>query len=182
MRKPTLLYLATVLVLFGCSTYTPMSSSSVLGGTPVSDSDIAAIVTAANQGEIDQANAALTKASSSAVRDFAQMMITDHTNALSAAQSLFSNRNITPTDNSTSNSLKSGSQQTISALNTYSGAAFDRTYMQAQVDAHQWLLNTMDSTLIPSASSSALRNLLQTQRGTVSAHLDRARQVLQGLP
>ena len=82
MRKPTLLYLATVLVLFGCSTYTPMSSSSVLGGTPVSDSDIAAIVTTANQGEIDQANAALTKASSSAVRDFAQMMITDHTNAL----------------------------------------------------------------------------------------------------
>src|SRR2546428_10796363 len=123
MRKPTLLYLATVLVLFGCSTYTPMSSSSVLGGTPVSDSDIAAIVTAANQGEIDQANAALTKASSSAVRDFAQMMITDHTNALSAAQSLFSNRNSTPTDNSTSNSLKSGSQQMISALNTYRGAA-----------------------------------------------------------
>src|SRR6266571_4390347 len=26
MRKPTLLYLATVLVLFGCSIYTPMSS------------------------------------------------------------------------------------------------------------------------------------------------------------
>ena len=129
-----------------------------------------------------QANAALSKATSTDVRNFAQMMVTDHTNALNTAQSLFSSHNITATDNTTSTNLRNGSQQTITALNTYSRSSFDRTYMQAQVDAHQWLLNTLDSTLIPSAHSSAVRTLLQTQRGTVASHLDRARQILQGLP
>jgi putative membrane protein len=156
--------------------------ASSYGANAMSDADIASIVTTANQGEIDQANAALAKASSSDVRDFAQMMVRDHTNALNATQSLISNQNITPTDNATSTALRSGSQQTISALNTYSGTNFDRTYMQAMVDAHQWLLNTMDSTLIPSAHSRALRDLLQTQRTTVAAHLDRARTILNGLP
>ena len=182
MKKQLGLYMAVLLVLVGCSAYAPMSSSSTLGGAAWSDSDIAAIMTAANQGEIDQANAALTRATSMDVRNFAQMMVTDHTNALNTAQSLFSSRNITATDNTTSTNLRNGSQQTITALNTYRRSSFDRTYMQAQVDAHQWLLNTLDSTLIPSAHLSAVRTLLQTQRGTVASHLDRARQILQGLP
>jgi len=182
MKRQFVLYIATLFVLAGCSTYAPMSSSSTLGGAAWSDSDIAAIMTAANQGEIDQANAALAKASSTDVRNFAQMMVTDHTNALNTAQSLFSSLNITATENTTSTTLRTGSQQTITALNTYGGSSFDRTYMQGQVDAHQWLLTTLDSTLIPSAHSSAVRNLLQTQRGTVASHLDRARQILQGLP
>jgi putative membrane protein len=180
MRKMLLLYAATVLVLMGCSTYTPMASSYGPGAT--SDSDIAAIMTAANQGEIDQANVAVTKATSADVRNFAQMMVTDHTNALNAANSLFSSRNITPSDNNLSSTLKSGSQQTVSALNTYSGSSFDRTYMQAQVDAHQWLLTTLDNNLIPSAQSRAVHDLLTSQRGTVASHLDRARQILNGLP
>ncbi|HUJ12746.1 MAG TPA: DUF4142 domain-containing protein [Thermoanaerobaculia bacterium] len=181
MKKLLLLSLASTLVLFGCSS-TNSSMASSYGAAAMSDSDIASIVTTANQGEIDQANAALTKAISSDVRDFAQMMIRDHTNALNNTQSYIASHSVTPTDNSTSTALRSGSQQTITALNTYSGTNFDRAYMQAQVDEHQWLLNTMDSTLIPSAHTRALRDLLQAQRTTVAAHLDRARTILNGLP
>ena len=141
------------------------------------DSDVVAIVRTANQGEIDQGNAAVAKASSAEVKAFAQMMVSDHTKALNDANAL----PITSTDNSTTGTLKSGSQQTINNLSTYSGAAFDRAYMQAMVDAHQWLLNAMDSTLIPSAHTRALKDLLTTQRAAVSTHLDRARQILSGL-
>jgi putative membrane protein len=162
-------------VLAACS----MNTTTMPNAVP--DSDIAGIVRTANQGEVDQGNAALGKASSSEVRAFAQMMVTDHTNALQAANSLFTSRNITPADNDTTRTLQQGSQQTISNLSTYSGAAFDRAYMQAMVDAHQWLLNTMDSTLIPSAHDRQLRDLLTTQRAAVSTHLDRARAILSGL-
>jgi putative membrane protein len=177
MRKPALLYSFAVLLLLGCS-----STLSTIPGAPfTSDAEIAGIVTTANQGEVDQANVALTRASSSDVRDFAQMMVRDHSAALTSAQGVFSGQNISPADTDTSNTLRSGSQQTISALNTYTGSAFDRAYMQAQVDQHQWLLRTIDNSLIPSARSTAVRDLLLTQRGAVSSHLDRARQILQGL-
>jgi len=162
-------------VLAACATNTATMPNAI------PDSDIAAIVRTANQGEIELGNAATSKASSGEVKAFAQMMVTDHTNALQAANDLFTKKSLTPTDNDTTRALQNGGQQTMSNLNTYSGAAFDRAYMQAMVDAHQWLLNTMDSTLIPSAHTKDLKDLLTTQRAAVSTHLDRARQILSGL-
>jgi putative membrane protein len=144
----------------------------------MSESDIAAIVTAANEGEIQQGQTAASQATNADVRAFAQMMVTDHTNALNMGRDVFSRRNITPSDNDISRTLRSGSQQTVSALTTYTGSSFDRTYMQSQVDLHQWLLNTLDTNLIPSAHSTDVRNLLQTQRASVAMHLEHARTLL----
>ena len=142
--------------------------------------DIAGILATANQGEIDQANAALSKAANADVRAFAQMMVTDHTNAGNTANDVFARNGITPADNTTTSDLKTNGQRSMMNLNAYSGASFDRAYMQSQVDMHQWLLTNLDSVLIPS-SRGDLRNLLETMRGTVSTHLDRARQILGGL-
>jgi putative membrane protein len=182
MKTRFIVITSALLLIAACSTNTNMTSSSTI---PVpglySDSDIAAIVTNANQGEIDQAQVALTKASSPEVRAFAQMMITDHGNALTQARDLFSRKNITATDNDVSRNLVSNSQQTITAVSSYNGSEFDRQYIQSQVDVHQWLLNTLDQTLIPSAQNRDLRTFLQTQRTAVATHLDRARQILSGL-
>ena len=151
------------------------------GMTGYSDSDIAAIVSNASQGEIDLGQAAASRANTPEVRAFAQMMVTDHSNALTQARSLFSRTNINATDTDLSRNLVSNGQQTLNALTTYTGTDFDRQYIQSQVDVHQWLLNTLDSTLIASAHNRDLRNFLQTQRTAVAAHLDRARQIQSGL-
>jgi putative membrane protein len=170
------------LLMGACSMNTGMSSGtmgSMNGMSTMSEGDIAAIVTTANQGEIQQGQAASSRATSSDVRAFAQMMVSDHTNALNMAQTTFSRRGITPNmSNAIATQLQSSSQQTVSALNTYTGASFDRTYMQTQVDLHQWLLNSLDTVLIPSARTSDVRQLLQTQRASVATHLERARQIL----
>lgn len=183
MKRQPLVIVAALLLTAACSVNNTMTSSSSMPGmTGYSDSDIAAIVTNANQGEIDEGQTAVTKASSDSVRAFAQMMVTDHTNALNQAQTLFGQRNITvSSSNDVANNLKSGASQTVSALNTYSGSEFDQKYIQSQIDTHQWLLNTLDNTLIPSAHSRQLRDLLNTQRTAVAMHLDRARQVQAGL-
>jgi putative membrane protein len=139
--------------------------------------DIAGIVTTANEGEIQQGQAALTAASSADVREFAQMMVTDHTNALNAAKDAFTRNGITPADNDTTRNLKDSGQRTMTNLSSYRGAAFDRAYMQSQIDMHQWLLTNMDSVLIPSARGD-VRTLLETQRGAVASHLEHARQVM----
>lgn len=155
-----------------------MTSSSTLPGG-LSDSDITAILIAANEDEVQQRNLAATKASSPEVRSFAEMLVTDHTNALNRWRDLISRRNITPTENATSTRLGNGSHQTISALSTYTGSSFDRMFVQAQVDQHQWLLNTIDS-ILPLASRD-VRDMLTTQRASVVRHLDRVREILNGL-
>lgn len=178
---------AALLVLAGCSTYNggmTSSSNSDMGmmGMPgmMGSPDIAAIMTAANEGEVQEGQAAAAKATSSAVRDFANMMVSDHTKALGDARAAFDRNHIVASDNETSRTLRSGAQQTITALNTYSGSSFDRTYMQSQVDVHQWLLSQLDSTFIPSARGE-LRTLLQSQRAAVAMHLEHARSVLGSL-
>jgi putative membrane protein len=181
-QLPALAMLA--LLLSACGTYTngTAASRADLGPNATPEGDIASIVTAANQGEIEQGNAAASRASSQDVRSFAQMMVTDHTAALNSARDTFNRAGINPTPNDITAALERTSPETIRNLNTYQGAAFDQKYMQAQVDLHDWLLRQLDRALIPSARTPELRTLLQTQRASVAAHLEHARRILGGLP
>jgi putative membrane protein len=163
---------AAMLVMTACAT---MDTATMPGALPASD--VAGIVMTANQGEIQQGQAASSKATSSDVRAFAQMMVTDHTAALNMARDTFARNNVTPGENDITRRLQDVSQRTVTNLATYKGAAFDRTYMQSQVDLHQWLLTSLDTALIPS-SRGEMRTLLETQRASVATHLEHARQLL----
>ena len=143
--------------------------------------DIAGVMTLANEGEVQQAQAALPHLTTQQARDFANMMITDHTAALRDARDLFARNNIAAREtNMEATSLKSSSDTLVKTLrDTMTNA--DRTYIQSQVTVHQDLLNRLDTKLIP-ASSGDLRTFLQTQRMSVANHLDHARQILTTLP
>ena len=184
MMKPVAV-LSVLLLAAACgSSDTNMSSSSSMSGMPgmsLTGPDIAGILTTANQGEIDAGQLASTKAVSPAVRDFANMMVRDHTSALSDARATFDRSHLVPnTTNTTAMTLQDLSSRTRRSLDQYAGSAFDRTYMQSQVDMHQWLLTQIDSSLMPS-SRGDLRTLLVNQRAAVAAHLDRARSILNSL-
>ena len=161
-----------------------MSSSSSMSGMPgmaLTGPDVAGILTMANQGEIDAGQLASTKAVSPAVRDFANMMVRDHTGALSDARATFDRSHLVPNaSNTTAMALQDLSKRTRRSLDQYAGSSFDRAYMQSQVDMHSWLLNQIDASLLPS-SRGDLRTLLTNQRAAVAAHLDRARTILNSL-
>lgn len=182
MTRQTLAVAAVAAMLFTVScattTTTDAADAAVPGALP--PADIAGIMTAANEGEVQQGQAASTRATSADVRSFAQMMVTDHTTALDNARDVFNRNGITPGDNDITRTLRTNSQRTVTNLATHTGASYDREYMRTQVALHQWLLNALDTALIPSATGE-LRTLLQTQRGSVAAHLERARQISSGL-
>jgi putative membrane protein len=146
--------------------------------------DVAAIVMAANQGEIAEGQVAVSRASSATVRQFGQQMITDHSAAITQMQSVLGNAGITASTTSpTAQFLQAQTQQELTQLNSLSGAQFDRTYMQAQVNDHQKVLQMLDTMLIPSASATpSLVTLLQQMRGTVAQHLASAQSILSQLP
>jgi putative membrane protein len=171
-RRVALLSVTLLSVLLGaCATTTGTGDAAA----PSSDPHIVGIVMAANQGEIDQGNAAASRATNADVRAFAQMMVRDHSTALGAVRDTAGRGGITSADNDTTAALQRTSRETITNLATYSGAEFDRQYMQTQINLHQWLLTALDQHLIPLARNRDLRSLLETQRVSVAAHLEQAR-------
>ncbi len=141
------------------------------------DPQIAAIVVAANQVDIDAGNLAESKSESSPVKDFAQRMITDHTGVLKAAVDLVTKLKVTPQSNSTSESLTKGGEENVAALKKLSGASFDKAYIDHEVIYHEAVLSAVDKTLIPNAQNAELKALLVKVRPAFVAHLDHAKKL-----
>jgi putative membrane protein len=139
------------------------------------DPQIAAIVVTANQVDIDAGKLAQTKSKNKEVQDFAKLMVTDHTGVNKAATDLVTKLKVKPEDNPTAQSLKSGGAQNIQKLKGLSGAAFDKAYVDHEVDYHQAVIDAMDKTLIPSASNAELKALLVKVRPAFIAHRDHAK-------
>ncbi len=140
-----------------------------------SDPQIAAIVVTANQVDIDAGKLAVSKAKSKEVRDFAQLMITDHSGVNKSATELVQKLHVTPESNPTSQSLQKGGDDNLAALKKLSGAAFDRAYVDHEVTYHQAVLDAVDGTLIPNAQNAELKALLVKVRPAFVAHLEHAK-------
>lgn len=146
-------------------------------GAGPTDPQIAAIVVTANQVDIDAGKLAKSKAKNPEVKAFASQMVTDHTGVNKAATALVTRLKVTPEENATSRSLKSGGEANIEHLKTLKGAAFDRAYIDNEVTYHQSVLDAIDHTLIPSAKNAELKALLVKVRPAFEAHLVHAKQI-----
>ena len=142
-----------------------------------SDAQIAAIVVTANQVDIDAGQLAKSRAQASAVKEFAQRMITDHTAVNTSATALVTRLKVTPQGNSTSESLKMGGDQNVAALKKLDGAAFDKAYVEHEVVYHQSVLDALDKTLIPNAKNAELKDLLVKTRPAFVDHLQHAKKI-----
>jgi putative membrane protein len=141
------------------------------------DPQIAAIVVTANQVDIDAGTLAKSKAHSKDVKEFAQLMITDHSGVNKAATELVQKLHVTPQASPTSETLQQGGDQNLAALKKLSGAAFDKAYVDHEVAYHEAVLRAVDKTLIPSAQNAELKALLVKVRPAFAAHLDHAKRL-----
>ncbi len=146
-----------------------------------SDPQIAAIVVAANQVDIDAGKLAESKAHSQQVKDFAARMVTDHTGVNKSATELVQKLHVTPESNPTSEALQQQGEQNLAALRKLSGSAFDKAYIDHEVSYHQSVLDAVDNTLIPSAQNAELKALLVKVRPAFVDHLQHARQIQSSL-
>lgn len=154
-----------------------MSVAASASAQGVNDAQIAAIVVTANQVDIDAGKLAASRAASADVRKFAQQMVTDHTGVNKQATELVTRLKVTPEDNATSQSLKSGGEKNVADLKALSGAAFDKAYVDHEVVYHEQVLQALDKTLIPGARNAELKALLVKVRPAFVAHLEHAKHV-----
>ena len=147
----------------------------------VDDAQIASIVVTANQVDIDAGKLASSMAANGDVKKFGEQMVTDHTGVNKQATELVTKLKVTPKDNPTSESLKSGGAENVANLKKLKGAAFDKAYVDHEVAYHQQVIDALDKTLIPNASNAELKALLVKVRPAVVAHLEHAKHVQSSL-
>ena len=141
----------------------------------INDAQIASIVVTANQVDIDAGKLATNKATAPEVKQFAQLMVTDHTGVNKSAVDLATKLKVTPQDNPTSQNLKSGGEANLTTLKGLKGGAFDRAYIDHEVAYHQAVLDAVDKTLIPGVMNAELKALLVKVRPAFVAHLEHAK-------
>ncbi|HEY3076773.1 MAG TPA: DUF4142 domain-containing protein [Burkholderiales bacterium] len=140
-----------------------------------SDPQIAGIVVAANQIDVDAGKLAKSRSQNKEVKDFAQQMITDHTAVNKQAGALAKKLGVTPEDSDTTKSLKQGAVDNIANLKKQKGAQFDKAYVEHEVVYHQQVLDAIDKVLIPSAQNAELKGLITKVRPAIAAHLEHAK-------
>jgi putative membrane protein len=128
-------------------------------------------VAASDAYEIEAARLAQQNGTSEEVTSFAQMMIEDHTNstnnlreAAAQATGVTLNPQMTPQQ-----------EQDLQALRD-AGEAFDETYAQQQVAAHEAALSLLRD-YTASGDVEALRSFARDTAGVVEGHLNEAREL-----
>jgi putative membrane protein len=143
----------------------------------LTDPQIAAIVVAANQVDIDNGALAKRKSKNEEVKKFAERMVTDHTGVNKAAVELVTKLGVTPAETDASRGLTAGGDETRRKLDALDGDAFDRTYIDNEVAYHKAVMEVLDTQLIPSATNAELKNMLVGVRPAFVAHLEHAQHI-----
>jgi len=150
-------------------------------GSKLNDAQIAHIAYTADQIDIQAGQQALEKSKNNEVRSFAQDMVRDHTAVNEKALALVKKLNVTPEDNSTSQTLSKQAAAKSAELAKLNGAAYDKAYINNEVAYHKAVNDALQNTLIPGASNSELKGLLTTGLKIFQGHQQHAEQVAAGL-
>jgi putative membrane protein len=143
--------------------------------TPPTDEQILTIVHVANQGEIEQAKLAQSKAKDPRVKKLAAMMLKDHTAADGKDLSIGKHNHLDLSPTKASTDLESGANDNTQMLKGATGADFDKSYVDTQVKEHQEVLDTIDQKLVPNAKNGDVRTYLAEVRTKVAMHLQHAK-------
>lgn len=144
------------------------------------DAQIAAVVVAINQGEIQAAQLAQSKAKASDVKNFASHMLHAHQSMLAKTQKEFATAQLTPSGSAVTQQMQADVKGQQSTLQSMTGKDFDRTYIDDQVQDHTQALDMIDR-MMSHAKLPQLKTCLQDAKTMVESHLRDAKSLQQKL-
>lgn len=178
--------IAAALLVSACSDQglrlpSPLSGSAQSGSASASAystltaADRAFIMEAAEGGiaEVRLAQIAQQKASNSAVREFARMMIEQHTQANRELMAIADRKGMAPPSNLES-MVEASHRPVIQALESASGPAFDRQYVQQQMAAHG-VQHALFEFQADQSRDPDLRQFAQRYAPVIRQHMERLR-------
>ena len=137
--------------------------------TPMMASDFVSTVAASDMYEIAAGKLAQTMATNAALKDFGEMLVTDHTKSsadLKAAAAAASPPVTVPT------TLPAELQAKLDALKAAKGADFDKLFVEQQKEGHQKALNALKG-YAADGDQASLKTFASKATPVVQSHLDK---------
>lgn len=144
------------------------SASQSMSSAPVSKEDADWTVDLANGGmtEVELSKVAQEKATTDRLKNYASMMVTDHTAANDKLKQIAAAKNITLPAN-----LSDASQKKLDELNKKTGKDFDKAYIDDMLDGHKKTVEKLQKGSTD-LKDSDLKNFASTTLPTVQMHQD----------
>ena len=140
-----------------------------VGDATLNDPTIVAIFDAANTWDIETGNLAVKKGSTKEVRDFGAMLARDHTNVRQQGRDLAKKLSVTPTPPKDFAMAKDHAAA-MKQLESLHGKAFDKAFLQHEVDFHKAVIDAVTSTLLPALQNQEVKDLVTKVAPAFQAH------------
>lgn len=182
VRHPALVRgaLITGALLFTAAIATPHVRSAHARTTALDDATIVAIFDAANTWDIQTAQFAEKKGTTKDVREFAAMLVHDHTMVRQQGRDLAKQLGVTPTPPKDF-ALAKDHEAAMKQLREAKGKEFDRAFLQNEVNFHKAVIDAVNQTLMPAIQNQQLKDLVTRVAPAFQAHMMAAQQKLDAL-
>jgi putative membrane protein len=156
-------------------------SSPSIAANSLSDVEIAHAAYSADDLDIAYAKIALEKSKTPAIREFAELMVKDHTAANQAALALVKKLGVTPKDNAFSQTLIKNGEAKKTELRALSGGAFDKAYAQNELAYHQVVVKTVAEQWIPTIQNAEFKKFMTDANEIFKVHMAHAQHMVDSL-
>ncbi len=140
-----------------------LSANTALAESPaeLNDLQIAHVAYIADNIDIRYAHLALAISQNSAIREFAETMIRDHTAVNQQALALLEKLGASPQDNFLSQALNADAEKIINKLSELRGVEFDKYYANNELQYHRAVNDLVANSFIPNIENEEVRALFK---------------------
>jgi putative membrane protein len=150
-------------------------------GAALDDPTIVAIFDAANTWDIETGALAAKKGTTQDVRDFGKMLERDHKMVRQQGRDLAKKLSVTPTPPKDF-AMAKDHEAALARLQSASGKAFDRAFLEHEVAFHKAVIEAVTSTLLPALHNQEVKDLVTKVAPAFQAHMVGAQNLLDKQP
>lgn len=154
---------------------TDTAKSGAMASTANPDSAFTTKAAIGGMAEVALGKLALSKSTNAKIKDFAQMMVTDHGKANDELMSIAKSKNITLPSN-----VDADHQKKMDDLSTKSGKDFDKDYVDAMIDGHKKTLDLMEDEA-KNGKDADFKAFAAKTAPVVQKHLDAIKHIKNGM-
>jgi putative membrane protein len=180
LQNRSVLRLGTIALMAATFTFPTHAAQSQAPAPGLDDATIVAIFDAANTYDIETGSLAVRKGNTKEIREFGEMLVRDHRAVRQQGRDLAKSLNVTPTP-PRDFALAKAHTEAMRSLRGLKGRAFDRAFLQHEVDFHNAVIDAVTHTLLPATRNSQVKDLETKVAPAFVAHRDRAQSLLDHL-
>jgi putative membrane protein len=138
--------------------------------TNLSDANVVAIFIKANQKDVDTGKLAVEKSANKDVKEMGKMFATAHAGLKDQVEELAKKQKINPVLPA-ENKGDQEHDKVLSDLKAKSGADFDKAWLAHEIEYHQFVIDYVTKTLLPSTKNPELKAFLEKAAPAFQGHL-----------